>query len=629
MNYEPSRVASGFCASILGMTATGKAFALVHKSALLFLPHPFLPGTFETYLLLGLISELAALLLFVLFGRRVFLLTCLGLSIVFIGYHMIQVGLGVAGPCPCIGGLLSKWKPLAASEGLLSFIFAVSLGLASFFGLFSVKAHIRVPSHSPSAVSLPAVTLAIAVWAILGCLVVALWHGRRLGGDEGMEAAKALQLLLHADAWGRVWNDQPPLLSFLGAYAFSISNPTLSAARATAVVLCLMMPLTLAVQYCQLNLRWAGFIAALFFWLALPASFASFMQEGPAYALGTAALLPLLSLGAEWIPLCLSAMLGAAALSIKLTAAFALVVPFVWLLQRSTRKALGWSFALIALTLVIASLLPGWSWATMIRTHVGLASEDTVQYPIQPDIYADNWLICALAVFALARRYMKNALASVIPWLSAALAAVIIHFLHRPYFGYYCIHLMAPVVVLAAIGLFALLDMINSSSALSNVKKPAYLGLLCVGSLWGWQRVSDIKAFYEASSMIEGSAVANGLEAIAASGRTAYSVDPIWTFTVRLPQTPPELTVLSLKRHWSGQIGDISATKMLSTNHVAALVVPKGFITTPEWSRLLADYLPTAESGADLLFVRKALHPTAIRLDDRVELLRELRTVSY
>ncbi|MHB8520983.1 MAG: hypothetical protein ACYDH9_09500 [Limisphaerales bacterium] len=571
-------------------------------------------------------AELAALLVLVVSGARAFLTACLGLSMVFIGYHAVQVGLHITTPCPCLGGFLSRWKPLAQSESLLSFLFACGLGVASFIGLFPVtkSASPDAPCHAV----LPSIALSAGLWLLLGGGVVWLWHGRTLGGDEGMEAAKSLQLLLHPGDWCRVWNDQPPLLSLIGTLAFKVSAPGLLSARIAVVLLEVSLAITLAVYYSQLGVRWAAPVSVILLWLAAPSSWASFMQEAPSYALAVTALLPMLVGGPGRLALSLSALLAAVALSVKLTAAFGLVVPFVWLLQRSARKAFVWGVAAVALTTVSALIQPGWSWTTMAATHLHSTVKDYLQYRIQPDVYAYDWLVCVLALFALANRYVTNRLASLIPWMGCALAALTIHFFHHPYFGYYSLHLITPLAVLGAIGIIDVFSLVKtgSISCAERWLATATIALVCV--LWGWQRTSEIITSYRQSILIANTPIVEHLKALAQSGHTAYSSNPLWTFAAGLVQTPPELTVVSLKRGWSGQMNDAIATAMLTSNRVAGIVVSQTTMRRPGWSNLLSGYSATAQFGEDVLFVRKELNPKPIELGDQRRLLQRLGSVT-
>lgn len=229
MSAPASRINVLICGLILGLTALGKTFALIHGSGLLVQPHPFLPGNFAIYVWLGLAVELLAFAALVFVGARAFLTVCLGLAILFIAYHTLEVYLQIAAPCPCLGGLLSHWKPLTGAESTLSFLLACGLGISSFIALFPQSP--KIQSALPPQPAGWVIGTALTLWLLASALILWFWQGRILGGDEGMEAAKSLQLLVHPENVNRMWNDQPPLLTFIGTQLFQWFGPSYTVGR--------------------------------------------------------------------------------------------------------------------------------------------------------------------------------------------------------------------------------------------------------------------------------------------------------------------------------------------------------------------------------------------------------------
>lgn len=612
------------CGLILGLTALGKIYALANGSGLLAAPHPFLPGTFKEYVWLGLAFEVAAFASLILLGSRAFLGVCLGLAILFVGYHTLQVALGLGGTCPCLGGFLGRWKPLAEAEGLISFLTAVGLGAGAFLGLFPVaQTTSAVASPQPFVVM---AAVAASLWLLAGGAVIWLWQGRELGGDEGMEAAKSLQWLVDPSQWSRVWNDQPPLMSLVGAVAFKVFSPVMTVARLVVLLMGLCLPVTLAVCCSRMGVRWASVVAVILLWLALPAPWVSFMQEGPAYALALAALLPLLLWGHGRLALGVSALVAALALCVKLTAAFGLVVPFVWLWQRSWPKALGWGGLTVGGVAVASLFLPSWSWSTMGAAHLQSGIAEIRNYRLNPTTYAWNWLVCALALFAVGSRYLRRSWMPIAPWMVAAGVALGIHLVHRPFFGYYDVHLLTPLAVLGAVGMMDLCRLL-SSERLSRLEQwAATAAVILACGLWGWQRTEQIYASYQRSIIVDTSPVVEGLKALRERGETVFSKSPKWTFASGMLVTPPELTILSLKRGWSGQMTYAQAAALVASNHVGGIVVsPQMVVQHSEWSNLLSGYAPTARAEDVVLYVRKDLNPKPIELDERGAVTQMLR----
>ncbi len=623
-NVAPSaRIHVWVCGLILAVAFATKVFGLVNGGGLLKQSHPFLPGTYEWWIWLSLAAEVVAFAALALAGARVFLAVSLGLAVPFIAYHALEVGLQVSAPCPCLGGVLGHWQPLARAESALSFVLACGLGVSSFAGLFP-PAVTAPPNPPPQSAKLSSV-VATGLWLVAGAVVVGLWRGRMLGGDEGMEAAKSLQLLFRPDLVERMWNDQPPLWSVLGAGLFRVCGPSMTAGR-VAVVLCGMgLALTLGIYWARAGAKWAAVIAVLLLWLSIPVHLASFMLEAPAYSIGIAALLPLLLLKDARFAWLASAAIAALALSIKLTAAFALVVPFTWLVQRGWRRGIAWGLAAVALTLLSSLLQRGWSWAAMAGSHLNPASGEIGSHHLDPVIYATGWLVCLLAVFTIANRYVKNQFTPLTPWVAAASAALLIHLIHRPFWDYYNLHLLAPVAVLAGVGAVDFWRMIRRTTLFRWERRAlASVGVM-LGLLWVGQRGREIQAAKEWATVVAASPITQQLKTLGNAGHTMFSMNPAWTFAAGHVQTPPELTIIPLKREWSGQINDTIIAQLLQSNRVDALVLNQAVLQEPTWTNLLAGYSAAARDGRNILFVRRELHPRSIDLKAASETTVDLR----
>jgi hypothetical protein len=610
------------CSSILALTLLGKIFALMGGAGLLAQPHPFLPGSYKVYVWIGLIMELVALMTLVCLGSRAFLTLCIGLAILFIGYHFLEAGLRIAAPCPCLGGVLSHWKTLTRMESGLSFGLACVLGVSSFIGLFPASEKVSsTPLQQPVGM---ASIVAFASWLAAGALVIWFWRGRVVGGDEGMEAAKSFQLLIHPENVKRMWNDQPALFSIIGAYLFRLFGASLTTGRIAVVALESLLPVTLAVYWSRFGIKWAAVVSVILLWLTVPLDFTSFMLEAPAYCIGIAALLPLMLHDYKPLTFGGSVFLASLALSIKLTAVFALVVPFVWLLQRGWQRAFMWGALTVGLAFLGTFIQPGWSWSSMMASHLDFRANQIWAYNFEPTVYARGWLICALSVFSIASRYVSNRLSPTMPWLSAAVIALVVHLIHRPFWSYYDIHLITPMAVLAGCGAVDLWQFRGSL----KIPRPEGLVavtaavLLCV--LWVWQQGSQIVAKTAQAEVIANSSITKGLRALADSGHSEFSINPLWTFAAGQTQTPPELTIIPLKRVWSGQLDDKTIAQMLNSNKVDAIVLAHSVLQNPAWTNLLSSYLPTAEDGGNVLFVRRDLRPHPIDIERKVETQEEM-----
>lgn len=184
---------------------------------------------------------------------------------------------------------------------------------------------------------------------------------------------------------------------------------------------------------------------------------------------------------------------------------------------------------------------------------------------------------------------------------------------------------MTPLAVLGAVGFVDLCGLIRAGQ-LSRIERWAAIAgvvLACAG--WGWQRTEQIYVSHQRSIAVDSSPVVEGLKALRQSGQTAFAASPRWTFAAGLLVTPPELTILSLKRAWSGQMSFPLAAELVASNHVGGIVVSPSLVKVPAWSNLLSGYAATARSDDVVLYVRKDLSPEPIEVDERAQTLRMLR----
>jgi hypothetical protein len=309
-----------------------------------------------------------------------------------------------------------------------------------------------------------------------------------------------------------------------------------------------------------------------------------------------------------------SALIAALALSVKLTAALALVVPFLWLLQRAAKSAWIWGVSVLTLTVLGSILLPGWSWATMGASHLNFAAKEIWIYRFDPAVYVHGWLVSALAIFAIANRYVTNRLAPVVPWLCAALVALLIHLVHRPFWDYYMIHLMTPMAALAGVGVVDLWQELRTIAIPRLERKVIIAGSAALCIWWGLDRVAHVLAARNQATVLATSPVTKELKSLGESGHTVFAMNPSWTFAAHQVQTPVELTVVPFKRIWSGQLTEVGIVGMLASNHVDAVVLSQATLKQSAWSNFLAGYCPTARDGPSILFVRRELNPKPIDL---------------
>jgi hypothetical protein len=186
---------------------------------------------------------------------------------------------------------------------------------------------------------------------------------------------------------------------------------------------------------------------------------------------------------------------------------------------------------------------------------------------------------------------------------------------HRPFFGHYVLHLLSPLVVLGAIGLVDFVGLIRTGQLLRVERWAAAAAVVLMCALWSWQRTGYVMASSRGALVIDSSPIVEGLKSLHESGYCAFAISPKWTFAAGMLQTPPELTILSLKRGWAGQMSPGLTAELVASNHVAGIVVSPKAVKTPEWATLLEGYAPVAQWDLVVLYVRKDLNPKSIDLE--------------
>ena len=608
MKDSKSRFPVAVCGTILAATATVKAVAIFAGTKLLSQSHPFLPGTYYSLVLTGLFVELIALVTLPLFGRATFLRTAMGLGVVFVVYHAAQKWLGIPAPCPCLGGIISTDRGLINLESFISLSLALLLCAVAFFGLVSPKD----PSDDHDFSSGGSATVSgVVLWMMCGFAVILLWHNRTLGGDEGMEGSKAMYVLEHPYAIGRLWNDQPPLYSHLLAGLFRVTGVSFDAGRTGSVLIGLLLPLTWIAYLRRYSIEWAGVVAVGVLWLFMPEVLGSMMLEAPAYALGTAAALPLAVRSSGTRYLAFSALIAALSLSMKLTGAFGLLVPFVMLVQESRKRAALWACGTMALLLLGAGIAWKWSWSEMLVSHFSKNRESLV-YAFDGIVLVENWMAVLLAAIGYAIRYAEGRVKPIVPFLAAFGVATIIHFAHHPYWSYYDLHILAPLSVLAGVGAVEIFRKIRN---LAGMERPAAYGfVLLMTALFLVQQASAVKDRYVQSVEIgPRSPVVSLLRCVGTTNETAFSFQSYWLVAAGL-RSPAEIAILPKKRFWSGQIDETMVVEIIHKNNVAQLIIPQENITKQAWSNLLRGYNPALRHGSEIVFIRNDILTNGINI---------------
>ena len=471
------------------------------------------------------------------------------------------------------------------------------------------------------------------------------WDILEFGPDEGMELSKALLLAKKPALAERVWNDQPWLYSQIFGALFSQAGfqawiprlVTLMSATAFLLSAPRFLP-------GKLGFRHVMFIA-LFFWTSpnLLHLSLSAMCELPATALALIAVAALARDREERYLLrsVAAAALFAVAVHIKLTAmlaAPAILVRFFLMtdftgdqseLKRQpagagrAKEALkcGAVFFIMfsAVWILGWAVAPSWNWGQILGNHqlaarTSAASEMT--FSPQTLFEAPGILLGTLVGFGLLVRDRERR-ACAVPLVVYLGTVMIVHFVNRPWWYYYSVHFFLP---LSALGGWALGELTRSTlnrsvpdlSPQPALQRPRAI-LLCsaVLALWGGFAAFSFRDELVSLRHHTGYADAELVKVI-----KGFRKDVRWLFTrgnIWAAQAecliPPELTILSKKRFWTGGTSEEVVVETVERYNCEVLVLlhevePK----SPAWEKLLeSEYKLVWSDGARDIYALKTL----------------------
>jgi hypothetical protein len=404
-----------------------------------------------------------------------------------------------------------------------------------------------------------------------------------IGSDEGFEVAKATLSLKGYKLYTDIWNDQPPLHTFLLTETIRHFSSTMLGPRLMTSGFAMLLLTSVYLLCWRLSGSRVAILATLLL-LCSPGFLllaSSCMLEIPALA-PTMAALCVLALGnrSRWpaAEMVAGALLGIA-LEIKMISLMMLpmAVLLVWLNQRqnpspvrSSSKRLVVLLICLGASTVAADLVAGGGAYLMhfrqswVSHFGGMKSHDYGSpngFPFDWAVLLRNWdlsLPAALGVVVCLGR-VSGALSAAVPlaWLTYNLLVL---GLHRPWWNYYYVHTAFPLSWCAAIGIDAMW---------AKARWPqgrlwcALLGLyvLCSG-VWLEERLSLEIQSVRRSPQTYSCLFLKEMERYKPQTKWLYAEEPIYSFHAGIP-LPPDLGVVVLKRYWSGEMTTARLTEDL------------------------------------------------------------------
>lgn len=523
-------------------------------------------------------AEMALLGIWPIFGARRFMQSLFVASCGFLTFHILNGYLGDS-PCVCLGGFMSSNERFGTmvSISLASVLFGISLA--------SVLPHCPTITTGAN----PYVSSCAAIAVAIGGSLMALHWGDLLIGDESMEVAKVLLLKSNPQAFREIWNDQSPLLTHIWAISHSVV-----ANRIIIVVLWFIAVLAISRITMTDGAGWGVLLLPVVLLVATSGHIATMTIEPAAYA--TASLVWLL-IASHPTPRTgiVAGIIGGIAIAMKPTAGFALVAPFVWLLTRNRKSALYMSASSLAIGgVILYSLISDNNMINAVRSHSVLPPNG---HEFDPSLLGAFWPVGIMAIVGTASRIKAGMWKQVIPWASSFAVAVAIHLFHRPWWGYYNIHLFVPVCVLAGYGIADLRRIPLGLTVFIPASLASLITLL-------WLHVAN-QPFVLPEIPKSTIAKLKSLETM-----SIHSANCEILAMSEITNAIPDLTIIPLKRQWDG----------LSERKIWELVVrakPDVIVTRvgdvpPKWM----PYRPTHVSEGYVMFLRSDLPGERVELPD-------------
>jgi 4-amino-4-deoxy-L-arabinose transferase-like glycosyltransferase len=441
----------------------------------------------------------------------------------------------------------------------------------------------------------------------------------RIGPDEGCEVAKASMCARGFHLYSQIWNDQPPLHTWLLSSSFKTFGLSMGVARLMASGFGVLLFVALFAVARLASGAIAGLATCAVLLVspqALPLSF-SVMLEVPAMSVALCSLWSALIWKKKRVVfwLALSGTLMAAALQIKFTSAILIPAILVELvLTAAAEDGFGrgqcasaarvlaiWAVAVLAPFCVIALLFPGWSidllWFSHVAASKGAPGGLIHATPFHYFSGAAPMLLGTalfLATLAVNRQWKKN------PCVATMLLTVCwIHWFHRPFWDYYILHF--DVVMSLASGISASMFFRGAfpwkrsersatrGSAVYSTLALSFIVFVLVFS--GGPALDRELGILGASERVDQNRLAEDARAAIQEPGLLFSTSPLDGFYTGLPLVP-YLAIIPPKRFWSGQINYYMILASLKRSRPTYLLLSPQSRDLPGWAVFLdEDYV--------------------------------------
>jgi len=446
----------------------------------------------------------------------------------------------------------------------------------------------------------------------------------KIGADEDFELSKATLCLRGYHLYTEIWDDQPPLDTFLITELSRVFPRSILAARFPSMVAGALLLSSFFLIILRTNGLGPAAIASGMF-LASPGFLelsSSCMQEVPALAPVVCSIALLLL-----APRCPLTQIGAGilfgiALQMKLIGG--LYVPLfellIWLYRPADGhplKRVSVSVAIFGLcailTFIFLNCLTGNSLLVQIKQSWGahFAATRVTSYG-SPGEHGFDWFVLARnwdttipalvgVVFLVRNGAGTAAILFPLSWLTLTL---IVFSCHKPWWSFYYVHNSLPLCWCAAIGVWSVYRIVNGIE-----KRLVIAGFaLCFLSIWTWtgaRVVLEVQAIRTRPKLYN-SRVLKEIERFRPFTKFLFTDQPIYSFHADIP-LPPKLAMISLKRVWSGRFSIQELIDELESIKPGLLLLANDTKEVPFQTLLSREYRLVYQDRVDRLYAHVSI----------------------
>ncbi|HYG35021.1 MAG TPA: glycosyltransferase family 39 protein, partial [Clostridia bacterium] len=429
----------------------------------------------------------------------------------------------------------------------------------------------------------------------------------RIGADEDFELAKATLCLKGHKLYSEVWNDQPPLHTFLITQVLKVFPASALGPRLITTGFSLLL-LTAVFLICR---RISGLAVATVAAVLLMSSpgflelSASCMLEIPALAMAVGALCVLVTFSHRGyhVPEIIAGLLFAIALQMKLVPAIlgSLAALVLWTVNRERREGghnliVSWlmlglvtGIAFVGIDVLLERGAYLLHFQQSLTSHFGEAKSfeygSAADHPFEWSVFLRNWdttlpalvgvgvLIWQFLTTRNSRLNKQSTCASgkffsvedskagdrgawsfdlgiVLP-LAWLVLSLLVFSIHKPWWPYYYIHTAIPLCWCAAIGIWALFTKVRQAK--SHITLALVLLFLLGAFSWAGARVWLQAGDMRRTPKISSTPVLREIARFKPFATYFYAEQPIYSFYAGIPM-PPQIAVNPLKRFWAGEM---------------------------------------------------------------------------